>query len=178
MAQPPGRPALAVTGLGQAEELDQRVERGVGLLDHHHVTAAGQHDRAGALDRFGEPRALARRRHPVELAGQDQGPAAHLGGRGGAILIGVQAARSVCSTGPAERHEQAHRVAHHPAAGRLVAAEMAGGPEAPVADQLGGARPRPAGGRQQIRMDRHRGRRAEQRQPPRSAGDGAPRPRG
>jgi hypothetical protein len=61
--------------------------------------------------------------------------------------------------GPAEQPE---RVAEHPAAGRLVPAEMAGRAEPPVADQLRGERFRARRRFEQRRVHRHPRRRAEQ----------------
>ncbi len=108
---------------------------------------------------------VARRRHAVELAGHDQGRAVQPGRRLEAALVGVAGGEIGVQRGAGRALEQPHGVAHHPAARRLVAADVAGRPEAPVADQLGGERPGPAAASSSAGWTGIFAARAEQREP-------------
>ena len=68
----------------------------------------------------------------------------------------------MCRRGPGRAAEQGQRMAQHPAAGRAMAAEMAGGAEAPVADHSGAERLGPCRRLEQRRVHRHGGRSAQQ----------------
>ena len=112
----------------------------------------------------------ARRRRPGSGSGPWPPPRAHPGRR--------CRRRGRCAGAVRPSAEQAQRVPQHPAARRLVAAEMAGRAEAPVADQLGRERLRARRRLEQRRVHRHPGRGAEQRQAGDPLGDGAPPARG
>ena len=114
-----------------------------------------QDDQLRAFDGLGKAGGVAGRGHAIGGAGDHQGRTAHPG-RGPRPVPIVVAGREIgVQARPGGLGEQAERVPEHPAAGRLVAAEVPGGAEPPVADQRRRQRLGPRRRREQRGVHRH-----------------------